>query len=319
MKSKEVKKIFSELKNIPVDREFLHELRGKLEAQTAFDAREAVKVPGFSFKRIASAATLASLLLGSTGTVFASQTSLPGETLYPVKKLVENVRLAAAMDRNKKAEIRLGIAEERLTEINALLVEKHVKNSSSSSALENNIKKAAEDFDSQLKEVSRNAEELERTGKLEKALRINTDLYFSGKNYKKLIEKNKEGSSEPIKVHLENSSRENDRSTEDAKERMERLQKDNGKKSDSEDDETISSTSVQISGQATISNNYNLRDEKEVPDPLIWAAPKNDSQEKVDSNPENRASEDEKEDSENRREPEKQTKETNSIQIKIDL
>ncbi|TSC60343.1 MAG: hypothetical protein LiPW15_221 [Parcubacteria group bacterium LiPW_15] len=319
MKSKEVKKIFSEFKNIPVDREFLHELRGKLEIQTAFDVREAGKLPGFSFKRIASAVTLASLLLGSTGTVFASQASLPGETLYPVKKLVENVRLAAAIDQKTKADIRLGIAEERLTEINALLAEKQVQNSSSSSALENNIEEAAKDFDSQLKEISRNAEELERAGKIEKALRINTDLYFFGKNYKKLIEKNKEDSSKPIKVRLEGSSRENDRATENAKERMEHLKKDNDKKSDSEDGEGTSSTSVQISGQATISNSYNIRDEKKAPDPFIWVPPKNDSQGKVDSNPENRISENEEENPENRREPEKQPRETNSFQIKINL
>jgi hypothetical protein len=309
MKSRNIKKIFSEFKNVPVDQEFLRELRGKLEIQTAFDARGADKVPSFSFKRIASTAALASLLLGSTGTVFASQASIPGETLYPIKRLVENVRLAAAVDQKTKAEVRLDIAEERLMEINSLLAEKRAQNASSSFELEKNVRKAAEDFDSQLKEISRNAEELERVGKLEKALRVNTDIYLFGGNYKKLIEKNGEDLSEAIKNRLEDSFRETDKAAESAKEHMERLWKNR---------KNATSTSVQIQGQATISNSYNIRDEKKAPDPFIWVAPKNDSREKVDSASENETSGNEEEDLESRSEPERQTRETNSIRIKIE-
>ena len=313
MKAKEVKKVFSEFKNIPVYREFLRELRGKLEIQTKFDARETVKVPGFSFKRIASATALASLLLGSTGTVFASQASIPGETLYPIKRLVENVRLAAIINQNTKADIRLELAKERLTEINFLLA----TNATTSAELEENIKEAASNFDSQLERVIRKAEDLERAGELEKALRVNTDIFSSGKNYKKLIEKNRESSFESIKNRLEDSFRETDKATENAKEHMERL-RENRKNDNPEGTENASSTSVQIEGQATISNSYNIRDEKKVPDPLIWAAPKNDSREKVDSAPENQTPKNEEEDLEGRSEPERQTRETNSIQIKIE-
>lgn len=302
MKSKEVKKTFSEFKNIPVDREFLRELRGKLEIQTAFDAREIVKTPGFSLKRIASAAALASLLLGSTGTVFASRASIPGETLYPIKRLVENVRLATIIDQNTKADIRLQLAKERLTEINFLLA----TNATSSEELEENIKEAASNFDSQLERVAKKAEDLERAGELEKALRVNVDIFSSGKNYKKLIEKNKESFFEPIRNRLEDSFRETDKATEKAKERMEKLRNE----TDEDKSEIEKQASSQVSGKATISNRYNIGDVKSGAAFEQRTVPTDPPKEKVES--------DSKDPRQENKDREEQERETNQI-IKLEL
>lgn len=304
MKAREVKKVFSEFKNIPLDREFLSRLRGKLEIQTKLDFRETAATTRFGLKRIASVATLASLLLGSAGTVFASKTSVPGETLYPVKRLVENARLAASIDQNTKTNIRLELAKERLAEINFLLA----TNVTSSAELEKNIMEAASNFDSQLERVAQKAEELERAGELEKALRVNTDIFYSGKNYKKLIEKNKENSFEPIQNRLEDSSRETDKATEGAKERMERLWKKSEENKNGKEE-----VNLRISGEATISNNYNKGGVK--PEAVIeqWTAPANPPEEKVESGMKNSRLE-----AKSREELQEQQRETNPIQIKIE-
>lgn len=296
--------MFSEFKNIPLDREFLSRLRGKLEIQTKLDFRETAATTRFGLKRIASVATLASLLLGSAGTVFASKTSVPGETLYPVKRLVENARLAASIDQNTKTNIRLELAKERLAEINFLLA----TNVTSSAELEKNIMEAASNFDSQLERVAQKAEELERAGELEKALRVNTDIFYSGKNYKKLIEKNKENSFEPIQNRLEDSSRETDKATEGAKERMERLWKKSEENKNGKEE-----VNLRISGEATISNNYNKGGVK--PEAVIeqWTAPANPPEEKVESGMKNSRLE-----AKSREELQEQQRETNPIQIKIE-
>ena len=78
-------------------------------------------------KRFSTAAALAALALivvlvfGQVGTVAAAtQDSLPGDTLYPVKLVVENLQLAVTFDPVNKAELHLGFAEVRVKELTAL-------------------------------------------------------------------------------------------------------------------------------------------------------------------------------------------------------
>lgn len=60
-------------------------------------------------------------IIGSSGvTVAASQKSIPGDALYPVKKVTENVRVAAAISKKDKAKVHLDIAEEKVKEIEKL-------------------------------------------------------------------------------------------------------------------------------------------------------------------------------------------------------
>lgn len=53
-------------------------------------------------------------------TVVASQKSIPGDALYPVKKAVENVRVATAISEKDKAKVHLAVAEEKVKEIKKL-------------------------------------------------------------------------------------------------------------------------------------------------------------------------------------------------------
>lgn len=64
------------------------------------------------------------LVFGGVGiTGAAAQSALPGDTLYSVKSTIERTRLSFAQDAGQRAELRLGFAEQRLQEIEALIAE----------------------------------------------------------------------------------------------------------------------------------------------------------------------------------------------------
>ncbi|MBI9047630.1 MAG: hypothetical protein JEZ06_24305 [Anaerolineaceae bacterium] len=75
------------------------------------------------FAKIVGAISIVSFLLGGTGvgTVYASQSSLPGETLYPVKTWSEDLRLNLNTDIPKELDLNLDFAERRVDEIIALV------------------------------------------------------------------------------------------------------------------------------------------------------------------------------------------------------
>ena len=64
-------------------------------------------------------ATLTFILLGG-GAVYAADSSLPGDTLYPVKRSVEALRLAASLSDRGDALLHLDFAEKRLVEVRQL-------------------------------------------------------------------------------------------------------------------------------------------------------------------------------------------------------
>lgn len=68
---------------------------------------------------VAVLALLAVIGVGGVATV-ASQKSVPGDILYPVKETTENVRVATAFSDESKARVHLDIAEEKLNEIEKL-------------------------------------------------------------------------------------------------------------------------------------------------------------------------------------------------------
>ncbi|MFQ5873247.1 MAG: DUF5667 domain-containing protein, partial [Dehalococcoidia bacterium] len=69
----------------------------------------------------AAAAVLVFLLGGGTGTVVAAQGSLPGDLLYPVKRISEQARLTFAFSEDSEAKLRLKLAERRAQEISKLV------------------------------------------------------------------------------------------------------------------------------------------------------------------------------------------------------
>ncbi len=58
---------------------------------------------------------------GGAAAVHASQDAIPGDTLYPVKQVVEEAELALTHDPAKKAELHAEFAQERAAEIQALV------------------------------------------------------------------------------------------------------------------------------------------------------------------------------------------------------
>jgi len=81
------------------------------------------KEPKTMFAQIVSIVMLLSALLGGTGaaTVYASQTSLPGELLYPVKTWSEDIRADLTSDPQAQLELNLEFSQRRVEEVVALL------------------------------------------------------------------------------------------------------------------------------------------------------------------------------------------------------
>ncbi len=65
---------------------------------------------------------------GAVGTVFASQNSLPGDALYPVKKSIEQTRLSFANDAQSRAQLSVAFAERRMQEVAGLIQEDRFTN-----------------------------------------------------------------------------------------------------------------------------------------------------------------------------------------------
>ena len=68
----------------------------------------------------AIALALALLFGGTGGTVYASQSSIPGEVLYPVKTLSEDVRNMITIDPQASIGLNLDLADRRVAEMAAL-------------------------------------------------------------------------------------------------------------------------------------------------------------------------------------------------------
>ncbi len=76
-----------------------------------------------AFPRAAfQAAIIAVLIVSSIGSVVAADAAKPGDTLFPVKKAVEQLHLALAMDPVYKAKVAADIAAERMQELVELTV-----------------------------------------------------------------------------------------------------------------------------------------------------------------------------------------------------
>jgi hypothetical protein len=82
----------------------------------------------FTQKRFAYQFALATFLLiflivSTSGVAFASQWTIPGDTLYPVKTSLERVQLALSLSEARRAQLHIAFAERRLVEIQNLVME----------------------------------------------------------------------------------------------------------------------------------------------------------------------------------------------------
>ena len=80
--------------------------------------------PKFALTTLFVIATLFVFLFGGTGlTVYAAQSALPGDALYPVKTGFEQTRLSLTSADDQLAQMNLALAQKRLTEIEGLIRE----------------------------------------------------------------------------------------------------------------------------------------------------------------------------------------------------
>lgn len=155
MKNKEIKEKFNILKNKQINYDFLDEIEKNLKDYMNFypikngeNKKNSSKISLFSrflILRATAVFLIIVILIGGGGVVYASQFSLPGETLYPIKTLTENVQRVFIVDEKEKIEFEIKLAQERIKEINSILKEdkqdeKNIKTTEKS--LEKHIQKA---------------------------------------------------------------------------------------------------------------------------------------------------------------------------------
>jgi len=114
---------------------FVSASRRRLVSRIQQESRPPVAVPltwgerfqqFFSAQKLAPVAFVLVLMLGLfvSGTVVsASQKALPGDDLYSVKLTLEQLALATSLDEKSDAELQIQFVENRLTEVQALIVE----------------------------------------------------------------------------------------------------------------------------------------------------------------------------------------------------
>ena len=94
------------------------------EARRLAGPQMVARVPRRRWRRrlVAVAGVLAALIVvGAPATAALAAGAQPGQALYGIKLATEDVRLAVQRNPQKKVELRLGFAEERLTEMAALV------------------------------------------------------------------------------------------------------------------------------------------------------------------------------------------------------
>ena len=130
---KEIIKKISVLKSIKADEGFKFDLRKKMLEEagvvTTVPAVRQYQIQGMStlqFMRsnftnmILPILIIVSLLGGGAGATYASQSSLPGEVLYPVKLVTERAQVALTVDDAREAALHLKFSSKRLEEVEEL-------------------------------------------------------------------------------------------------------------------------------------------------------------------------------------------------------
>lgn len=114
---KEITNLLEKASGLESDSVFKAQARARLLKMIANEPQPA-KVVRIRPRRlvIRTMAAVAALSLLMTGVGFASSDSLPGDTLYPVKRGIEEARLRATRNDESKANLYLKIADRRLAE-----------------------------------------------------------------------------------------------------------------------------------------------------------------------------------------------------------
>ena len=207
--NKKINDIFKQFRQTPVDEAFVDLLRVRLLETMEADARiglarelVAPRAPfSLPMRRLVPALLVLSLVLTSGGTVFASQGSLPGETLYPVKLLSEEVRVAVALTAAKKAELQVSYAAERAREIDAVVAQ-HATSTFTESETKD-IDHALANYTNNLEGADHHADEVRARGDDNEADKINAHLSEAALTYRGILERTASSTEEEsVREHL---------------------------------------------------------------------------------------------------------------------
>lgn len=216
MEKQKIKNLIRKLKELQPNEAFLKQVREEL--QLHIKRTPSVRMPAdfrlfyqrsfksmfLNTKTMVPLILILALITGTGGTAYASQNSLPGETLYPVKLTTENVQLAiASVNSEVQANIRLEIAQKRVEEIQKVLADSSQKGLSEKQT--EALTRALDNFDSQLDKISAKAAEMKLKEEFQKALKLNTDLSAASEIFKEILSGVEGKSIEKINKKIEKS------------------------------------------------------------------------------------------------------------------
>lgn len=130
MKNKDLKKQLKNLRETSVNESSFVAIKENLkEYMDFYSVKKEVESPYQEIKvnkanppllKFATVIVISGLILGGGRAVYASRLSLPGEALYPIKLITEDLQKMVIFDQSKKAEFEIRLAEKRADEIKLL-------------------------------------------------------------------------------------------------------------------------------------------------------------------------------------------------------
>lgn len=174
------KKLFSGLDEIKLTQNEKNSIR--LKVSQYMHAHPIGSRPSFyAFRYLTTAALALVLFIGTGGFVaFASQSSLPGKTLYPVKRATENFKKMTLKTPDEKASYELALIDKRFSETNQLISEQSLTDENQEIIIET-IKKHTDDFKQETSELAmiNPAEALSYNTKLTNTLKTGTHILLA--------------------------------------------------------------------------------------------------------------------------------------------
>ncbi|MFC1612269.1 DUF5667 domain-containing protein [Patescibacteria group bacterium] len=155
-------------------------------AWRAFDSVLPETLSRFVVKPVLLGVLMFGIIFGGwTATVSASENSLPGDTLYPIKLFVEKTQLTFA-PKEDEVSLRVEFAERRLEEMRQILEEPY------SEEQEENTLEAVSNFNEQVKAVQTTIEDLDSEGETEASVEAANIINTKTEEYNIVLEKVKE-------------------------------------------------------------------------------------------------------------------------------
>lgn len=157
MKNKDLKKQLRNLQKTSINESSLVVIEKNLKEFINFYPSKSTKTPKnqnpreiglkFSMQKVVTAFVIVALVLSGGRVVLASRDSLPGDILYPIKTLSEDIEKVFMFNDAKKADFEIKLAEKRIIEINAISNKDHFEEKNiriAEKLLEKHLEKATE-------------------------------------------------------------------------------------------------------------------------------------------------------------------------------